>query len=235
MFRRRQLLAMLGSIAAALEHRSAAAATLSDLADSVRIIRRFQAAGIAVHSYTIGTDSMLPGIANGDVLLADLRIAGKLPDRGDLIVFKRAHNIDWIKRVVGLPGDIVAFHNRFLVLNGDKVTGPTATSREFDTSGRRKSLTLYQETLPGAPPHQIAFEFAPDLPDVESPAETGQTVVAAGSLYVLGDFRDNSLDSRSSSFGPVGTGDVEGRVVYRLRPNAGWLVPPESVAGLPPP
>jgi signal peptidase I len=60
-----------------------------------------------------------------------------------------------------------------------------------------------------------------------------ETVVAPGRLYLLGDNRDNSVDSRVAKRGQVAIESVIGRIVYRLRPNAGWLAPRESVPGLP--
>ena len=87
---------------------------------------------------------------------------------------------------------------------------------------------MFVEALPDVAPYKIArnLETGGFLDDI------AETTVVPGHLYLLGDNRDDSVDSRVKERGQVAIDKVIGRVVYRLRPNAGWLVPRETVEGL---
>ncbi len=136
-----------------------------------------------------------------------------------------------IKRVVGLPGDQIQLTNGVLYINGEPVEREKI--EDFvDPSGER--LTQYVETLPGGSQHRIL-----ERSDNGPLDNTGVYVVPADHWFGLGDNRDNSMDSRVLGSGgdppPIGYIPPErtvGRIVYRLRPNAAWLVPPSSVPGL---
>ena len=171
----------------------------------------------------------------GDVVLADLRPPGDAPARGELMVVKWLGKKDVvvIKRVIGLPGDRVQMTKGILVINGEAVTRQQI--EDFvDPSGEH--LSQYIETLPGGVQHRI-LERSDDGPL----DNTDVYVVPADHWFGLGDNRDNSLDSRVLGTGgdpaPIGYIPPErtvGRIVYRLRPNAGWLVSPLTIPGLPP-
>lgn len=205
------------------------AATSSDLAEAARVADLFLSAGIPVKSFLQPSTKMTPNMLEGDILLADLRQAGVQPQRGELIVTAYDSRTVYIDRVIGLPGDRIAFRGGHIILNGEEIAQAPAGTFDYDDLGQSAKRNLFVETLPGARPYKIARMiegggFLDDIPE---------TVVAPGRLYLLGDNRDNSVDSRVAKRGQVAIESVIGRIVYRLRPNAGWLAPRESVPGLP--
>ena len=216
---------MLGSTALV---RPAESTSLLDWAEDFRIIRRFQSSGIAVRSYSMSSAGMLPTLDEGDVVLADLRAAAALPQRGDMIVFRHGSNVEYIKRVIGRPGDSIEFVDQALVLNGETVTQPDGEDAHFATSRRQQLVSLHIETLPDEVSYEVALAQHPEFAQI---ANMPVTIVAPGHLFVVGDNRDRSIDSRASQFGSVKFGDVVGRLVYRLRPNPGWLVAPDGIPG----
>jgi signal peptidase I len=205
------------------------AATLTDWIESARIANLFVSAGIQVKSYLEPTTKMMPTLVEGDVVLADLRQAGKQPERGELILSWYQGDTVYFDRVIGLPGDRIAFRAGRLILNGHEIAQEAAGTLAYAAFGQRQTRSLFVETLPGARPYKIARNLEggglfDNIPEI---------VVSPGSLYLLGDNRDDSMDSRVPSRGQVKIEAVIGRIVYRLRPKAGWLVPRETVQGLP--
>jgi signal peptidase I len=205
------------------------AATLSDWAEGARVADLFLSAGIPVKSFRQPSTKMTPNMLEGDVLLADLRAAGVQPQRGELIVTAYDSRTVYIDRVIGLPGDRIALRAGHIVLNGVEIAQEPAGTFEYDDVGRNAKRNLFVEALPGARPYRIArmIEGGGFLDDI------AETIVAPDRLYLLGDNRDNSVDSRVASRGQVPIESVIGRIVYRLRPNPGWLALRDSVPGLP--
>ena len=140
------------------------------------------------------------------------RVFEHLPSRGDVVVFRHpSEDADLIKRVIGLPGDTIQIRNGALILNGRRVPRehlppysipvsanspckvvPPATP--FVAAIRNQPYCLYpayRETLPGGPSYTV-------LDQVESgPADDfGPVRVPAGHIFLMGDNRDDSLDSR---------------------------------------
>lgn len=149
------------------------------------------------------------------------RIPAAMPARGDVTVFRHpTSGEDFIKRVVGLPGDRVAIREGRVWLNG--VAVPLAESAHWtyrDPSGAIVAVTAYRETLPGAEPHTIL------LRDRRSPmSDMAEAIVPEGRLFMLGDNRDNSADSRFSSMGFVPVENLIGRadaILYSFASCAG--------------
>jgi signal peptidase I len=205
------------------------AASLSDWVEGARIAQMFVSAGISAKSYFQPTTKMMPNLAEGDVLLADLRQEGVEPQRGEIVVTAFDAKTVYIDRVIGLPGDRVAFRAGHIILNGTEIAQAPAGTLDYDRAGIQETLNLSVETLPGARPYKIGRVISGGgyLDNV------AEITVPSGRLYLVGDNRDNSVDSRTPSRGAVPITSVIGRVVYRMRPNAGWLVPRESVPALP--
>jgi signal peptidase I len=152
------------------------------------------------------------------VLPATRRILGALPERGDVVVFRWPGDRSqvWVKRVIGLPGDRIAMRSGKLWINGQELElrrdgeGPLETE-----NGLMVAAPRYIETLPGERPHAI-FKLTSDgmfdnLPEVTVPPDH---------LFVMGDNRDNSADSRV----PLDQGGVGMLPVHDLIGRAGALV-----------
>ncbi|MGO1075520.1 signal peptidase I [Inquilinus sp. CA228] len=233
MMRRREAIRLAGPALLALSAGPAAAATLGDWIDSAGIVARFVAAGIPVRSFNIPSAGMAPTLVPGDVFVADLRDAGKTPRRGDVIMFRPPRNTSlvFVQRVVGLPGDRVQLTDGRLSINQKLAKRRELAPYTIALRGQNKVMHRYVETLPpsdGEPPEPYEILERSDTGPFD---HTAEYVVPADHCFTLGDNRDNSLDSRSD-LGYVPIGNIIGRAVYRLRPNSGWLVPPNSVPGL---
>jgi len=228
---RRAALLGLSAVAGAASP-SASAGWLGDFVDGYGVTRRFLSGRIPIHSYRLESASMLPTLALGDVLLGDLRAAGAPPMRGEMIVFCHSDGRDWMKRVVGLPGERIAFKNWRMILNGAEVQTSDAGEDEFTTGEGRQTLSLLRE----APPDSLAYltvNAGRDEARLAMFADAPEVVVAPGRVYVLGDNRGQSIDSRAPTMGTIAIDNILGRIVYRLRPNPAWLAPEESIPGLP--
>jgi signal peptidase I len=116
--------------------------------------------------------------------------------RGDVAVFRFPPDPthDYIKRVVGLPGDRVQIRGGVLVLNGRPSQMTAAGSALVSCPDGKRRATLYRETLSGGASYVIAHCYPPG-----SLEDTQEFRVPAGHYFVLGDNRDNSRDSRISS------------------------------------
>ncbi|MET0406933.1 MAG: signal peptidase I [Hyphomicrobium sp.] len=124
------------------------------------------------------------------------RIFGAEPKRGDVAVFKlpRDNSTDYIKRVIGLPGDEIQMKDGQLFINGQGV--PKVAAGEFSTweDGRERTIPVFEETLPNGVKYQVLDS------DPNGPYDnTGVYKVPPGHYFMMGDNRDNSTDSRVRS------------------------------------
>jgi signal peptidase I len=123
------------------------------------------------------------------------RILASSPKRGDVAVFKlpRDGQTDYIKRVIGLPGDKIQLKDARLFINGQEVkreaTAPVETKDQFD---RDVQVPTYIETLPGGVSHLIIQRDG----DSGFYSNTPVYEVPPGEYFMMGDNRDNSTDSR---------------------------------------
>jgi signal peptidase I len=207
------------------------AGTIGDLAADMVIAARFRSVGIPIHSFSVPSTSMMPTIPKGNVVLADLRLAGRSPQRGDIVVFNRPDGVVYVKRVLALPGDSIAFANWIPIVNGSAAEWSSLDPITVETQTGPVTYPIVQERFPGLTPYRIAM-----LPTDDSLAELAnvpERYVERDEVYVVGDNRRNSFDSRLSGWETTRLADMVGRVVYRFRPEPGWLVPKTTVAGYP--
>jgi len=191
------------------------------------VVIAFGVRTFAYEPFNIPSGSMIPTLLVGDYLfvskfsygysrytvalgmpLFDGRLFYTKPERGDVAVFKlpRDNKTDYIKRIIGLPGDRIQMINGILNINGEPVTRDRiedfVTTDQF---GRQVRVTQYMETLPNGRKHRIIEES-----DTGSLDNTQVYVVPENHFFCMGDNRDNSLDSRVSSM--VGFVPVENLV-----------------------
>ena len=140
------------------------------------------------------------------------RIFGSVPVRGDVIVFRlpKDTSTDYVKRVVGLPGDRIQMKDGELHINGTAVKRERAESFEGSDAcgGGAAGVKRWRETLPEGASYETL-----DCVDIGFYDNTSIFTVPAGHLFVLGDNRDNSTDSRVlTAMGYIPLENVIGRV-----------------------
>jgi signal peptidase I len=142
--------------------------------------------------FSIPSGSMAPTLLVGDYLVAMIQQPSSRPGYGDVVVFRvpRDPAIYYVKRVVGLAGDRIRMINGQLFIN-DHVVGRQAVGTYALPDTASASVQRYLETLPGGLRHDILKES-----DDGRFNNTGVYRVPDGCVFVLGDNRDNSIDSR---------------------------------------
>jgi signal peptidase I len=216
--------------------------------------------------FNIPSESMLPRLWNGDYLLAskwsygfsrkslpfgvpllpEARLFASTPERGDVVIFKQPPlgEVDYIKRVIGLPGDTVQMQGGQLWLNGEPVAkdrladfeipvspNTGCVSPQFDAKAADDTdvcrYPRYRETLTGGRTYEV-LDLGPREKD-----DTDPVIVPEGHLFLMGDNRDNSEDSRfpaepGRGIGLVPMDNLVGRatvMMWSTDGSAEWLKP----------
>lgn len=215
--------------------------------------------------FSIPSESMLPRLLIGDYLFITKwnygysrhslpfslpllpHIPFAQPQRGDVVVFKAppTNNVDWIKRVIGLPGDTVQMRSGQLILNGapvpkdriadfvlpitpnfptEKCTGGTV--QPDGEGGLSCRFERFRETLPNRKTYEVLDQGMARYDN------TALYTVPAGHVFLMGDNRDDSMDSRVAhveggvSFVPIE--NLQGKAVvsfWSTDGSAAWLLP----------
>ncbi len=171
-----------------------------------------------VEPFRIPSNSMMPTLLTGDFILVNkfsygLRLPvlnskfldiGE-PKRGDVVVFKFPldPSTDYIKRVIGLPGDKIDYRNKTVFVNGEPmgqlpIGSFTGEGSGTEMTGAREAL----ESLDGVEHRILTRPQAPNLPFGCQKLARGPIVVPPGHYFVMGDNRDNSNDGRCWGFVP---------------------------------
>ena len=177
--------------------------------------------------FNIPSGSMIPTLLVGDYLFVSKysygysrysfpfgimpingRIFGTMPDRGDVAVFRQPKNesVAFIKRIVGLPGDLIQISNGLLYINGAPVSRNNQASISAFEGLQFTRFEVFEETLPNGRSYVIQERSDNDLFD-----NTGIYEVPEGHYFMMGDNRDNSRDSRTASVGMVPSENLIGR------------------------
>jgi signal peptidase I len=227
-------------------------AQLIQLASIVAIV--FLAKGAFAEPFYVPSASMEPTLLIGDALLASKypygysaaslpihidvpetgRVFGATPNRGDVVVFRWPGDRSqvWVKRVIGLPGDRVQVRQGQVWINGAPASvKPDGVGEAEDDNGASEPARRYVETLPGGVAHPIFKLYDNGRLD-----NTPEVTVPPDRLFVMGDNRDNSADSRVSvrdgGVGLLPMDNLVGRVDaivgswdlgIRSRPITSWL------------
>jgi signal peptidase I len=180
----------------------------------------FMIRSFIVEPFKIPSGSMMPTLLAGDFILVNKFTYGLRvpilnhtfveidhPKRGDVFVFHYPPDpsIDYIKRVVGLPGDKIAYRDKELYINGQKLETTFIEDYQYVGSGLNMVNTRRLSEKLGDKPHDILVED-------NSLTIDGETEVPPGHYFAMGDNRDNSKDSRVWGFVPED--NLVGRAFY---------------------
>jgi signal peptidase I len=202
---------------------------------------------VVAEPYRVPSPSMVPTLLVGDELIASKfaygygkysspiglmpdfsgRLFGEVPERGDVIVFRlpRDPSTTYVKRLIGLPGDRIQMQGGRLYINGAMVPRRAIGTFANDAGGSSVPSVLYVETLPNGREHEII-----EISDAEEHDDTPPFIVPPKHYFMMGDNRDNSLDSRiAAADGGVGFVPEDNlvaradRILLSRDPAVGWF------------
>ncbi len=186
---------------------------------------------VGFEPFNIPSGSMVPTLLVGDYLfvskfsygyskhslpwslpLFEGRIFESAPERGDVAVFKLPSDgkTDYVKRLIGMPGDHIQMKDGILHINGEPVKRTFVDNYAYGSNGYTQRLKRYIETLPNGREHMILEQS-----DTAPNDNTQEYVVPEGHYFAMGDNRDNSQDSRVlSAVGYVPAENLVGRAEF---------------------
>ena len=202
---------------------------------------------VVAEPYRVPSPSMVPTLLVGDELIGSKfaygyskysspiglmpdfsgRVFGEVPERGDVIVFRlpRDPSTTYVKRLIGLPGDRIQMQGGRLYINGTIVPRRAIGTFVDEADGRSVPSAHYVETLPNGREHEIV-----EISDAEEHDDTPSFVVPPRHYFMMGDNRDNSLDSRiAAADGGVGFVPEDNlvaradRILLSRDPAVGWF------------
>ncbi|MDF7674402.1 signal peptidase I [Acetobacteraceae bacterium ESL0709] len=184
----------------------------------VIIVGVFLIRSLLIEPFNIPSGSMIPTLQIGDFVavskysygysrysfpfslpLFEGRVMGSQPHRGDVVVFRYTQDtsIDYIKRVIGLPGDHIRMEDGNLFINDHEVTRDSLGHYEVkDERGRLLSGIRYREHLPASSGDSLVTHEILKMREDDDANNTQEYVVPSGCLFMMGDDRDDSSDSR---------------------------------------
>jgi signal peptidase I len=185
-----------------------------------------------VQAFKIPSGSMIPTLLIGDHLIVNKFIYGfevpftlkkvlpfRKPERGEIVVFRYPEDTskDFIKRVVGVPGDHISIVNKRLWINGEEIprwrVGPFSYS---DTQSIPEEGVLYEENLNGHVHKILHADFMPTQLD------NYENIVPEGKYFCMGDNRDRSNDSRVWGFVDFNLIRGKAMIIYFSWPPGQW-------------
>ncbi len=185
---------------------------------------------VIAEPFNIPSGSMIPTLLVGDYLFVSKfsygysrhsfpfsaapisnRVMASMPERGDVAVFRLPSNVsvDYIKRVVGLPGDRIQVKRGILHINGQAVERRLVGNGNIATGQTSLVTQRYEEVFPDGHTHIIQ-----EVSDNQVFDNTPEFTVPEGHYFMMGDNRDNSRDSRSSGVGFVPFKNFIGRAEF---------------------
>ena len=193
-----------------------------------------------IEPYNIPSSSLVPTLLVGDYLFVTKfdygyskhsfplsvplipkgRVLANHPQRGDIVVFKKPpeDKTDYIKRVIGLPGDTIQVKGGRLYINGALVAREKIGTESWMTEVGEHLYTRYTETLPNGVVHDIY-----ELGDNYQYDNTEEFRVPDNHFFMMGDNRDNSSDSRAFGFVPLENLEGKARMIFYSTTGDGWF------------
>jgi len=192
------------------------------------ILLVFLLRGFVAEPFRIPSGSMLPTLEIGDFILVNkynygLRLpilhtkilAINEPERGDVVVFRYPPNPsqNYIKRLIGLPGDEIVYNNQTLYVNGEEIQ--STSMDDYIQQGTSLPQNRFEQILLTGAQDGPSVAFSTLLDKQSSRrANAGRWIVPQGHYFMMGDNRDNSADSRSRHFTFVPDENIVGEAFF---------------------
>lgn len=181
---------------------------------------------VPAETFRIPSESMIPTLVPGEIIWVDRWVPlWRQPARGEVLVTRTADGTAWVRRVVGLPGERVALAGGIVHINGVPLPRMAAGTTIDMSWGRPATVPLFREQGPEGTSWTVA-----EQPNAGWLGTMAETLVPAGHLFMLGDSRGNSMDSRMREVGMIPIAAVQGPAFRRIttRRDAPLLLAPPA-------